>query len=62
MWCTVCIRDRHRFLVVKLGIALVAVKLEFVMVSDRPNQPLNGCALFGQNRQIAAPESKFIAL
>ena len=32
------------------------------MVGDRPDQPFDACALFGQNRQVAAPESQFIAI
>ena len=32
------------------------------MVGDRPDQPFDACALFGQNRQVAAPERQLIAV
>ena len=32
------------------------------MVSDRPDQSFNACALFGQNRQVAAPECQLIVI
>ena len=58
----VCIRNRHGFLVIECRVALVAVKLKFVTGGDRPDQSFNACALFGQNRQVAAPECQFIAI
>ena len=59
---TICIHYRHGFLVIECRVALVTVKLRFVMVSNRPNQSLNACVLFGQNRQVAAPECQLIAI
>ena len=32
------------------------------MVGDRPDQPFDACALFWQNRQVAAPERQLIAV
>ena len=58
----VCIRNRQGLLVIECRVALVAVKLGFVMVGDRPDQSFNACALFGQNCQVAAPERQLIAL
>ena len=62
VWCAVGIRDRQGLLVIKSWIPFITVKLGFVVVGDRPDQPFNACALFGQNRQVAAPESQFIAI
>ena len=60
--CAVGIRDRQGLLVIECRVTLVTVKLCFVMIGDRPDQPFNGCALFGQNRQKAAPECQLIAV
>jgi len=32
------------------------------MVGDRPDQPFDACAFFGQNRQITASERQLIAI
>ena len=60
--CAICIRDRHGFLVIKSWIPFITVKLGFVMVGDRPDQPFYACTLFWQNCQIAAPERQLIAV
>ena len=44
------VRNGHGFLIVKARVALVTVKVGFILFGDRPDQALYRGALFGQNR------------